>query len=134
MSQYLHVQCLEYALLLDTECVEQVVAIDTDGDELESIQWRDRDLDIVDLTVLFNGKKLQANQHYLIIRDTDKDSALAVSVGQVLNVESIAEQNFCNIPQLSFNVQDYFDKAYIHPQTKQCVYRLKVDALFGATV
>lgn len=134
MSQYLHVQCLEYALLLNTESVEQVVAIDNDGDQLEVVSWGGGDLKVIDLTTLFNGKKLQANQHYLIVRDIENNAALAVSVGKVLNVESIAEGNFSNIPQLSFSVQEYFDKAYIHPTTKQCVYRLKVSALFGAQV
>ncbi len=72
------------------------------------------------------GYRSIQNKHCLIIKDCEnKDHFIAVGVGEVANIEGIAEQDFEDLPNLDFPFNEYFDKAYIKDSKSKCTYRLK---------
>lgn len=128
-GQYLHVSCKDFSLLVDTAQVEEVSAFNEDD---SNAVWRGEVLPLLDLSALLLGEAAHKNRDCLILKYTQGDavSYFAAAVGGVSSIENIAEGEFSAIPQLAFPYNDYFDKAYIHPQTSQCIYRLRSDALF----
>lgn len=140
VSQYIHIQCDAYALLLNTEYIEEVVggavAAEncTSDTGLKTLEWRDLHLPIIDLSEILLAQYSKNSRDCLILSYTmespsQQQSFIAVSVGEVANIEAIDEKDFANIPHLAFPYNDYFDKAYIHPDTQQCIYRLRGSAL-----
>lgn len=140
VSQYLHIQCDAYALLLNTEHIEEVVggALDAVGKvsnaETSMLQWRHLHLPIIDLSEILLAKPSKNSNDCLVLsyvkdKALEQQSFVAVAVGKVSNIEAIDEKEFANIPNLAFPYNDYFDKAYIHPETQQCIYRLRGSAL-----
>jgi chemotaxis signal transduction protein len=129
--QYLQVFCQQFSLLVETGVIEEVVPMTAVNDAV--VDWRGQRLDIIDLTALLTGEQSDANRDCLIFKSDVSAEALkprfyAISVGGVSNIESIKETEFVDIPSLDFHYNQYFNKAYIHPKTKQCIYRLKRDA------
>ena len=129
MSQkYIHIQCEDYALLTDIRHIEQVVnAADSgNGDMPADITWQDKTIPCLDLTRILTGGKRKPNRHCIIMKDREQGQRfLAVAVGQVSNIESIAESDFEELPNLDFPFNNYFNKAYIDKKDKRCIYRLK---------
>ena len=64
VSQYIHIQCDAYALLLNTEYIEEVVggavAAEncTSDTGLKTLEWRDLHLPIIDLSEILSLKTL----------------------------------------------------------------------------
>lgn len=133
ISQYLHVQCDAFALLINSEHVEEVIGSGGSVEGKNTLTWRELQLPVVDLNeILDRHRNVKQHRDWLIIRHTknDADEFLAVAVGGVKNIEAIEDKAFAKIPNLAFPYNDYFDRAYIHPQTQQCIYRLREAALF----
>lgn len=129
-NQYLLVHCNQYALLIDTQLILQVLSLDAAAAARVMIEWRERQLPLVDLNHIFLGGKVQSGRDCLILDiKGDQSKFIAVSVGEVSNIEAISEEMFDDIPSLAFPYNDYFDKVYIRPQTQQCIYRLKPSVL-----
>lgn len=129
MNQYLQVHCDKFALLVETGVIEEVISMDDIN--LDDIRWREMSLPYIDLTELLSGETSKNNRDCLIFKGQEsgvEQQYYAIAVGGVSNIESIKEQDFAEIPCLDFNYNQYFDKAYIHPESRQCIYRLKRDA------
>lgn len=123
-SQYLHIQCEAYALLTDIDGVEQVVSGEwTAG--TENITWNGNVIRCMDLTRTLTGKLFQGSRHCIIVKNSKGAQRLAVLCGRVNNVQMIADDEFDELPNLDFPFNRYFDKVYIHPSDKRCIYRLR---------
>ena len=135
-QQYLHIQCSAYALLIDAEYIEEVVNVaDSAVVKAETFQWRSKDIPLVDLCELLTGTAAKNQRDCLILKfqpDIDADyQYLAIAVEAVHNIKAIKESEFSNIPNLAFPSNDYFDRAYMHTETQQCIYRLRKSALIS---
>lgn len=123
-SQYIHVFCEEYSLLLDIRWVEEV--INTAGSCQDAVDWRGRMLPYMDLTRILMGHAVENNRHCIILKsDGAGNDMVGLGVGQVANIESIKDEDFRDLPHLDFPFNEYFDKAYIPKAGGKCIYRLK---------
>ena len=127
VSQYIHVRCEEYSLLLDIRWVDEVIK--TVGSEFggNTIEWRGQNMPFMDLTEILMGHPVQNNRHCIILKSSNdkKERYLGIGVGQVANIETIKDEEFEELPHLDFPFNDYFDKAYIPKEGGKCIYRLK---------
>lgn len=134
-QQYLHIQCAAYALLIDAAFIEEVVSVGDALIEGTTFHWREENIPLVDLCKLLIGKQAKSHRDCLILKlqvDTEATyQYLAVAVEAVLNIEAIKEEEFSNIPNLAFTSNDYFDRAYMHVDTQQCIYRVRKSALIS---
>ncbi|CAA0081156.1 Uncharacterised protein [BD1-7 clade bacterium] len=127
LQQFLHVQCQQFDLLVPVSQIHEVVGSAAAGTQADqhTLRWRDETLPVMNLTAQLTGQADQQVGDYLILSGAEGNHNVAVGVSQVVNIESLAEDAFSEIPQLDFPFNDYFDKAYVHPQRQQCIYRLK---------
>lgn len=135
IQQYLHIQCAAYALLIDAEYIEEVVSVTDELIRDKTLLWREKYLPLVDLCELLTGQAVNRHRDCLILklkREVDASyQYLAVAVESVNSIEAIKEADFSNIPNLAFSSNDYFDRAYIHAGTEQCIYRVRKSALLS---
>ncbi|NRB38402.1 MAG: chemotaxis protein CheW [Pseudomonadales bacterium] len=138
IQQYIHIKCEAYALLINTNFVEEVVGVDEQQKNAEVFVWRERNLVCIDLCQILLGHANTQKRDYLIVKfkrsDQDENVYMAMAVSAVNDIEPLSEQDFSDIPQMDFPANDYFDKAYIHPESAQCVYRIRESALQGFAI
>lgn len=132
LQYYLHIQCADYALLINANHVEEVIGTVKDAIVDDSLSWRQQSLTIVDLCQAFLGDAASglSRREYLVVnvpqQQADNEDHIALAVSAVHHIEAIKAEDFSELPQLNFSTNRFFDKAYIHPQTGQCIYRLRV--------
>jgi len=135
MSQstpYLHITCDTFSLLLNTANILEIIKLKPEQSQSE-IHWRHESLNSINLNAILNpNTKLSPNQNALIL-ELDEGEHIAITVGSVASIEALRESSFRDLPSLQFNYNQYFDKAYIHPESQQCIYRLKLSAFSGST-
>jgi len=125
-NKYIHVRCEEYSLLIDIRWVKEVINTVESANNQEMTQWRDKKIHFLDLTQILMGHKLQNNRHCIILTAKEGGSDFrALGVGHVLNIQSIKDEEFLELPSLDFAFNDYFDKVFISKKDKKCIYRLK---------
>lgn len=123
-NKYIHVRCAEYSLLVDIRWVKEVINAVSDIDKY--IDWRGKAINFLDLTYILMGHKVQKNKHCIILKDNEQGTHyLGLGVGQVLNIETIKNEEFADLPHLDFPFNGYFDKVYISRNDNKCIYRLK---------
>jgi hypothetical protein len=122
--QYLHIQCEDYSLLALADDVERVVAGHWQG-ELTELQIEQENYPCMNLLLRLTANQQSLSRHCIIFQQADSVQRLAVLVGRVHNVEAIDEDDFDDLPNLDFPFNDYFDKVYLQPTDKRCIYRLK---------
>ncbi len=120
---YLHIRCRNFALLMATDQILEIVKLETT--EQSQITWREKQVSCQNLSKKLLPHQNIENHHALVIEPTPSEYS-AILVEEVANIEAISENDFMSLPSLNFQYNDYFDKAYIHPDTKQCIYRLKL--------
>ena len=129
-TPYLYINCPPFGLLLATKNIVEVIDIEQHTDV---ITWRDKNLNIIDLTaILHSSGQVSKNHNAIIIEDNNLHRAIAVQ--SVAKIKAIAEQDFKPLPSLDFSFNRYFDRAYLDNEEKQCIYRLKLDAFLQADI
>lgn len=125
-DQYLQVFCGQFALLMQTDAILEIVEIDKNT--RNTIQWRGDDLKLFDLTqILLGESSTQGNKNALIVEVADNKYS-AIGVSRVAAIKLINDNEFQQIPSLKFDYNLYFNQAYIDPSDKQCIYRLNISA------
>ncbi len=134
-QNYLHILCADYALLLDADHVEEVVGANKAVLDEGLLRWREQSLDVIDLCQVFvaEGANDVLKREYLVINIVNESEQekqyFALVVTAVNQIQAIHNQAFSDIPQLNFPSNRYFDKAYIHPESRQCIYRIRLQQL-----
>lgn len=123
LNKYAHIQCDEFALVLDIRWVEEVVKLPADAGVESDIVWRGGKVPYLNLNRILAGSRSENSRHCIITRDGD--NYLALGVGQVDNIQTIGDNDFDDLPSLDFPFNEYFDKAYMRHQGKKCIYRLR---------
>ena len=125
-NSYLHIRCQDFAFLLATDSIIEITQLGQHNNG-STILWREEFISCYDLSaILLPNQTNIINNNALIIKN-HFDEHVGIAVESVASIETIQEQLFQNIPSLHFQLKQYFDKVYIHPMHKQCIYRLKID-------
>ncbi len=140
MTQFLHVQCQQFGLLVEVGRIHEVIGRNGAGAETgaddqaakDTLTWRGEPVPVLNLTAELTGDGNATISDFLVLSGDDEALLAAVGVSKVVNIESLDENDFSDIPFLDFPFNDYFDKAYVRPATQECIYRLKdITSLVG---
>lgn len=123
MGQYLHLSCEDYALLTDVQSVQQVIAGQWQGEQA-NIAWQGVDMASINLLHRLTGNGQAISQHGIIMQSAE-NKPFVVLVGRVNDVQLIDEADFVDLPSLDFPFNEYFDKVYLQPTDKRCIYTFK---------
>lgn len=124
---YLHIRCQDFAFLLATDKIVEIIKLGKSNNG-ETILWREEFISCHNLSaILLPNQADIINNNALIIKN-QFDESVGIAVESVSSIETIEEGLFKKIPSLHFQLNQYFDKVYIHPVNKQCIYRLKIDS------
>ena len=116
-NSYLHIRCNDFALLMATDSIIEIIKL-SQSNNGSTILWREEFIDCFNLSeILLPDNPSSDNINALIIKNT-YDEYIAIAVESVSSIETINEQLFQDIPSLNFQLNQYFDKAYIHPYTQ----------------
>lgn len=126
-NSYLHIRCQDFAILLVTDRIIEIIKLGENNNG-SAILWREEFISCYNLShILLPDQSQLINNNALIIKN-EFDEYVGIAVESVSSIEAIEEQLFQKIPSLNLQLKQYFDKVYIHPVHKQCIYRLKIDS------